>query len=219
LLVRPDEKVPIARLLAFLEHGERMAQDCATKQAAAVDDLRAVRFLKSQARQEAMHAFAFQGAIAWLAPRRLGDVPFLPPLEEYRKRLDDALARRDLYETFLAEQVILEGLGKTILIRIEEGLAKRDAPFGRIRRVLLHQETAHHEFGERMIVRAFETGQADADELRRKAQEYLALAQVMVLTLADLFDSIEEDPSAWASDVRKYLPVWLSTQEQMAYGR
>lgn len=210
MLVRPDEKVPIARLLSFLEYGERMAQDCAAKQAMAVSDRKAAGFLRSQARQEAMHAYVFQGAVAWLAPRHLGESPFLPPLEAYRKKLDDAFARADLLETFLAEQIILEGLGEAILNRIEAGLAKRDAPFGRIRRVLLHQEEAHHAFGERMIDREITAGQADRGELRRKAEEYLAFTQSMVLTLADLFDTIGENPSAWAGDVRKYLPEWLA---------
>lgn len=34
----------------------------------------------------------------------------------------------------LAEQIILEGLGEAILMRIEQGLKRRQAPFGRLRR-------------------------------------------------------------------------------------
>jgi hypothetical protein len=210
LLVGSDEKIPIARLLTFLEYGERIAQGCASGQAAEIDDVHAERFLRGQARQEAMHAYVFQGAIAWLAPRHLGDVPFLPALEAYRLKLEDALARGDLYETFLAEQIILEGLGEAILNRIEAGLAKREAPFGRLRRILLLQEEAHHAFGERMINRALTAGEANLVELRSKAQDYLALTQTMVLTLAELFDTIDEDAAAWASDVRRYLPEWLN---------
>ena len=210
MLVRPDEKTPIARLLTFLEHGERMANECAKAQAALAPDVGSRRFLLGQARQEAMHAVVFQGAIAWLAPRHLGDAPFLPALEEYRKKLNDALDRQDVLETFLAEQVILEGLGEVILTRIEEGLAKRAAPFGRLRRILLQQEEAHHGFGRRMLERAMVEGRTDAETVRRRAQDYLALTDRMVLTLSDLFVSIAEDPTAWAQDVRKFLPPWLS---------
>ena len=210
MLVRPDEKTPIARLLTFLEHGERLANECAKAQAALASDSGSRRFLLSQARQEAAHAVVFQGAIAWLAPRHLGDAPFLPALEEYRKKLNDALSRQDLLETFLAEQVILEGLGEAILTRIEEGLAKRAAPFGRLRRILLQQEEAHHGFGRRMLGRAMAEGRTDAETLRRCAQDYLALTDRMVLTLSDLFESIAEDPTAWAQDVRKFLPPWLT---------
>lgn len=210
MLVRPDEKTPIARLLTFLEYGERMANECAKAQAALALDVGSRRFLLSQARQEAAHAVVFQGAIAWLAPRHLGDAPFLPALEEYRTRLNDALARQDLLETFLAEQVILEGLGEAILTRIEEGLAKRAAPFGRLRRILLQQEEAHHGFGRRMLERAMAEGRTDAGTLRLRAQDYLALTDQIVLTLSDLFESIAEDPTAWAQDVRKFLPPWLT---------
>jgi len=218
MLVRHDEKVPIAHLLTCLEHGERLANECAKSQAALATDSGSRRFLLSQARQEVAHALVFQGAIAWLAPRHLGDAPFLPALEEYRKLLDDALARQDLLETFLAEQVILEGLGEAILTRIEEGLVKRAAPFGRLRRMLLQQEEAHHGFGRRMLERAMADGRIDAETVRCRAQDYLALTDQIVLTLSDLFESIAEDPTAWAQDVRKFLPEWLS-QEPMAIGQ
>ena len=217
MLVRPDEKAPIARLLTFLEQGERLANECAKAQVALAPDSGSRSFLLSQARQEAAHALVFQGAIAWLAPRHLGNAPFLPALEEYRKKLNDALARRDLLETFLAEQVILEGLGEAILTRIEEGLVKRAAPFGRLRRMLLQQEEAHHGFGRRMLERAMAEGRIDAETLRCRAQDYLGLTDQIVLTLSDLFESIAEDPTAWARDVRKFLPEWLS-QEPMANG-
>ena len=209
MLVHPDEKVPIARLLTFLEHGERLANECATAQAALALDAGSRRFFISQARQEAVHAVVFQGAIAWLAPRHLGAAPFLPALEEYRRLLGEALARQDLFETVLAEQVILEGLGQAILTRIEEGLVKRAAPFGRLRRVLLQQEAAHHGFGRRMLEQAMADGQVDVETLYGRAKDYLSLTDQMVLTLSDLFESIAEDPKAWAQDVRRFQPEWL----------
>ncbi|NGZ97967.1 MAG: hypothetical protein CV089_17900 [Nitrospira sp. WS110] len=208
MVVHPDEKVPIARLLTFLEHGERMAHDCAKAQAALSEDPGARRFLLNQARQEAMHARVFQGAIVWLAPKHLRDSPFLLALEEYRQILNDSLARRDLIETFLAEQVVLEGLGEAILTRIEQGLVKRAAPFGRLRRILLRQEEMHHGFGRRQLERAVERGETDPQTLRRQAERYLDLTDAMVLTLCDLFESIDEDADAWAADVRTFLPDW-----------
>jgi len=211
MLVRPDERVPIARLLAFLEHGEQLAHDCAKAQAALASDKGTQRFLLSQARQESAHAWVFQGAIAWLAPKRLGDSPFLPALNQYRALLDDALQRRDFSETLMAEQIILEGLGEAILARIEEGLAKRNAPFGHLRRILLHQEEAHHNFGCRTLDRAFAAGATSPDALRVRAQEYLALTDRMVSTLGDLFQSIDEDPQLYMERAKSYLPAWLTT--------
>jgi hypothetical protein len=210
MLVSHDEREPIARLLTFLEHGERMAHECAKAQAALAEDSGTRRFLLSQAKQEAMHARVFQGAIAWLAPKHLRDTPFLPALEEYRRMLNDALARRDLMETFRAEQVVLEGLGEAVLTRIEQGLVKRAAPFGLLRRILLRQEEAHHGFGLRQLERAIERGETDVKDLGRRAPRYLASADAMVFTLCDLFESIDEDATAWAHDVRTFLPSWCS---------
>ena len=217
MLVHHDEKLPIARLLTFLEHGERLAHTCAKAQAALALDPGHRQFLLSQARQEAIHAMVFQGAIAWLAPRYLGESPVLPALEDYRRLLLDALARKDLMETILAEQVILEGLGEAILTRIEGGLVKRAAPYGRLRRILLYQEAAHHGFGRRMLERAMVEGRTDVEILRHHAQDYLVLTERMVLALSELFESIDEDPTAWADDIRKFLPPWLLFQN-MAEG-
>jgi hypothetical protein len=168
------------------------------------------RFLLGQARQEGYHAVIFQGAIAWLAPRHLGSCPMLQPLAQYRSLIEDAISRGDLAETLLAEQIILEGLGEAILRRIEAGLVKRDAPFGRLRRILLSQEEAHYGFGQRALTRVITSGWTSTEALRPRGQEYLALTDAMVNTLSDLFESVDEDPSVWASDAKGYVPSWLT---------
>ena len=179
MLVRPDERVPLARLLQFLEHGERLAHDCARAQAALAPDAGARRFLAGQARQR------------------------------YRALIEAAIRECRFAETLLAEQIILEGLGEAILKRLEAGLVKRKAGFGRLRRILLHQEEAHHAFGRRALERVIEAGQASPEALRERAQEYLAVADEMVLALGDLFASIDEDAAAYVNDARSALPSWL----------
>ncbi len=211
MFVAPDERVPIARLLQFLEHGERLAHDCARAQAALAPLPGMRRFLLSQARQEASHSLVFQGAILWLAPRTLGTGPLLPALTRYRVLIEEAIARKNFLETVLAEQVILEGLGEAILGRIEEGLVTRAAPFGRLRRILLRQEEAHHRFGERLLERAMAAGETSVDALRDQGQEYMALIDEMVGTLGDLFESIDEHPERYLSQAKRTWPAWLVT--------
>ena len=63
-MVSTDEKVPIATLLTFVEHGERLTNECAGKQARLAPASGMRRFLQSQARQEVVHALVFQGTIA-----------------------------------------------------------------------------------------------------------------------------------------------------------
>ena len=210
MLVRPDERIPLARLLQFLEHGERLAHDCARAQAALAPDARMRSFLSGQARQEALHAAVFRGAVAWLAPRHLGECPVLPPLERYRTLLEEAIRTGQFWETVLAEQIILEGLGEAILKRLEAGLVKRKAGFSRLRRILLHQEEAHHGFGCHVLERAMASGRTSSDTLQLRALEYLTLTDAMVTTLSELFMSIDEDPSAYASDAKRSLPAWLA---------
>ena len=60
-----------------------------------------------------------------------------------------------------------------------------------------------------MLERAIADDRTDAEALRRRAQDYLVLTDRMVLALSDLFESIAEDPTAWAQDVRRFLPPWL----------
>lgn len=218
MFIHPDQKAPTARLLQFLRDGEYLASDCAKAQAKLVPDPGMRRFLLNQSRQEAYHAFVFQGAIAWLAPRHLGACPLLPPMERYRTLIEEAIGRGDFAETLMAEQIILEGLGQAILERIEEGLAKRNAPFERLRRMLLQQEEAHHGFGCRTLERMFAAGVTAPEALRDRGQEYLALTHEMVATLGDLFTTIEEDATAWASDVGRYVPGWLHPTVQRKEG-
>jgi len=214
MFIHPDQRAPIARLLQFLRDGEYLASDCARAQAQLTPDSGMRRFLRSQARQESYHAIVFQANIAWLAPRHLGRCPLLPPLGRYRALIEDAIRRGDLAETLMAEQIILEGLGEAILVRIEEGLAKRNAPFERLRRMLLLQEEAHHGFGCRTLDRMFAAGVTTPEVLWDRGQEYLGLTHAMVATLADLFTSIEEDSTAWAADVGRYVPKWLDPNMQ-----
>jgi len=209
VLIRPGEHVPIARLLNFLAQGEHLAHDVAHSQATLTTDPHVRRFLLSQARQEAFHAVVFQGASAWLAPRHLGASPSLRALDQYRARVTEALQRKDLYESIMAEQIILEGLGEALLTRIEAGLVKRHAGFRRLRQILLHQEEAHYAFGRRLLERAMTAGETDPDRLRLPGHEYLALSEAMVTMVRDLFDSIDEDAAAWCRDAKRYVPEWL----------
>ncbi|HKN88086.1 MAG TPA: hypothetical protein VJV04_14585 [Nitrospiraceae bacterium] len=209
MLVAPNERVPIARLLQFLEHGERLAHECALAQAALAPLPNMRRFFLSQARQEASHSLVFQGAIMCLAPRTLGASPLLPALIRYRALIQESIAQKTFLETVLAEQVILEGLGEAILGRIEEGLVTRAAPFSRLRRILLRQEEAHHQFGERLLDRAMAAGETSVDALRDQGQQYIDLANEMVETLGDLFESIDEHPERYLSHAKRAWPAWL----------
>ncbi len=214
MLIKPDERIPLARLLQFIERGERLAHDCAQAQAPLAPDPGMRKFLLGQAQQEGYHALSFKWVIGWLAPKHMGEVPTLKPFDQYAERLQAALRREDFTESLLAEQIILEGLGEALLKKIEAGLINRKAPFQRLRRVLLHQEEAHHAFGLRILQRAIDRKDMSVEQLRHQAQEYIALAETMLFSVVDLFDTLNEDPKEYLAEFHQHLPIWLNPQVQ-----
>lgn len=214
LQIISTQRAQIARLFSFLVIAERLAHDCALAQAGIAPDASMRRFLLAQARQEAFHAQVFQGAVRCLAPRGISSGPSLLPMTRYRALLEDAIRRRDIPETLLAQQVILEGLGDVVLDRIDAGMTDRGMGFARLRRTLLNQEHAHHIFGLRRLERLINTGRASAATLRERGKEYLALTDEILAVQGDLFEIFDEDPTAYASAVRAHLPIWLTKDQK-----
>ena len=132
----------------------------------------------------------------------------------YRALLDDAIRRRDILETLLAQQVILEGLGDVVLDRISAGMTERGMGFARLRRTLLNQEHAHHIFGLRRLEQLIDTGRASAASLRERGKEYLALTDTILAVHGDLFEAFDEDPIAYASAARRHMPGWLTEDQK-----
>lgn len=217
-VIKSGEHVHLAQLLQFLDLGEQLAHDCANAQVELVSDHRMKVFLAGQAKQEGRHALAFQLAIRWLSPRAMNSPLVSGHMNRYRHLIMGAVERRNFPESLLGEQIILEGLGEAILQRMETGLAKRKAPFGRLRRMLLQQEEAHHAFGLRTLERMIMADAVSIEYLRDAASPYLDLAKSMVFSAQDAFQAIQEDPQDYWDDFRKGLPFWLqaSSSERLA---
>ena len=209
MLVKTGEHVHLAQLLAFMVLGERLAHDCARAQCALAPEPGMKKFLAGQARQEGYHALAFQGAIHWLTPRYQPPTPVSDHMNQYRHLLESAIARKDFAETLLAEQIILEGLGEAILKKLEAGLVKRGAPFRRLRRTLIHQEEAHHQFGLRILSKMVSREEESYDSLSHRAEVYLPLAKTLLFSTQESFDSIDEDPQAYWDEFHQNLPIWV----------
>ncbi|MDR4459569.1 MAG: ferritin-like domain-containing protein [Nitrospirales bacterium] len=214
MLVKLGEHVHLAQLLRFMVLGEQLAHDCAKAQATLVRGPGLQRFLASQAKQEGRHAVVFQWAIQWLAPRGPQSLVISHQMNQYRRLLMTALTRGDVAESLLAEQIILEGLGQAILQRLETGLAKRKAPFRKLRQILLQQEEAHHGFGLRTLNRMADNGHTSIDHLRKLAPAYLELGKSMLFSAQDSFHSIQEDPQEYWQDFQRGLPAWLREHSQ-----
>lgn len=206
----PPNRCELARLFSSLEYGERIAQRCAARQSYLVSDLRHARFLRRQAKQERLHAFIFGRITAWLAP---GAAP--PPARGLRvveAMLDNALRSGDLAESLLGQQVVIEGLGETLLTRLGAGAAPLGFGLSRLQRRLVGQEHAHHTFGIRVLQELLESGSIRAEWASEKARRYLDVIDGMFCECADIFDALDEDPAVHRADVHRRLPAWLSPE-------
>ncbi len=212
MLIKSGEHTHLAQLLRFMELGEHLAHDCAQKQSRLAPEPGMQTFLAGQARQEGYHAFVFQGAIRWLAPKAHQSSEVAEQMNHYRQLVEAAIDRKDFAETLVAEQIILEGLGEAILKKIEIGLVKRGAPFRRLRRMLIHQEEAHYQFGLRVLSKMIEQDKESSDSLRKKSEIYLPLAKTMLFSAEEAFVSIHENPQDYWDEFERSLPPWLQTQ-------
>ncbi len=214
MFVKPGEHIHLAQLFMFMILDEQLAHDCAQAQISLAPERGMQIFLAGQARQEGYHALAFQGAIRWLTPKSSQSSSISNHMNQYRQLVEAAIVRQDFAETLLAEQIILEGLGEAILKKIEVGLVKRGAPFQRLRRMLIHQEEAHHQFGLRVLSKMIEREEESYDTLRQRTEIYLPLAKTMLFSAQDTFFSIDEDPQQYWDEFHCNLPAWLQTHSQ-----
>ena len=214
MFVKPGEHIHLAQLFMFMALGEQLAHDCAQAQCALAPEHSMQTFLAGQARQEGYHAIAFQVAIRWLTPKPHQPSLVSDHMNHYRQLIEAAIARQDFAETLLAEQIILEGLGEAILKKLEAGLVKRGAPFRRLRRMLIHQEKAHHQFGLRVLSKMIEREEESYDTLRQRTQKYLPLAKTLLFATQDAFYSLDEDPQEYWDEFQQNLPAWLQPHPQ-----
>ncbi len=208
-MIAPDQRCEIARLFSFLMQGERLARDCALRQASIAPDRAARHTLLAQVRQEGFHARVFQSAIGWLAPKGVSAPPGLEVMERYCRLITKALDRGEVAESLLAQQVILEGLGHVVLSCIDRGMSRRALGFSHLRRILLYQEKAHHGFGVRELQRLLDQRAIAPEGFRQRAQDYLTLTDSMLALLSDFFEFFDEDPADYARELRHHLPGWI----------
>lgn len=162
-----------------------------------------------QARQETAHATLFTVAIRLLSPKGVGMNRTPEALIEYRRVLDDSLERHDHAGVILGMQVILEALGELLLQRIDFGMRTRNVGFERIRRIVLAQEQAHHDFGRWQLKRLAEDSVDQHPHLCELAVGHLALVDQMLEENAAMFEVFDEDPARYRAAIRREIPAWL----------
>ncbi len=203
------EKIQIARFLSFLLRGEQLAQACAADQAQLTQNRMMQRFLAGQSRQEAIHAHAFKAGILWLAPKGV-NCPALAEINQYESMLTDALKNRNLPETLLGMQVLLEGMGSVVLNHFNQSIEARGIRFTRMRRAFLMQEASHHAFGIARLEGVINKPEYSTSQLSARASEYIGLIHDMLNKLDGLFEYFNEDSEEYIEEFHQELPQWES---------
>ncbi len=207
--VHPDEQAHLARYLYALMLGERIAARCAKVQGQMAEASRIRRFFAAQARQETLHATVFQHAAQWLAPKGTPYQHGASLMRQYDALIEDAIQRRDLPETILATQVMLESLGAVCLHRLDKGMNDRGLGFRRLRHIVLNQERAHHDFGRRQLDACVTADDKRLPHLQARAADYGALIDRILMTFQGVFECFDEDIAAFQHDVQEGYPGWI----------
>lgn len=157
------------------------------------------QFLLKQSRQEKFHAMTFQSGILFLAPKGV-NAPAQKHTKIYEALLDEAIARDDLLSSVIGLQVILEGMGEIALSRLDFGMKQRDAGLHKLRRAILAQEDAHHDFGLQYLNK----NQVSASSIQPEV--YLTVINDMLSSMQNLFEFFDEDSDQYIADFRRNLP-------------
>lgn len=203
--IKTNSRIEIGRLFSCLEYGEKIAHDCALRQAGLAADVKRQFFLR-QAHQEQHHAKIFSRVVLCVTPRGAGPVP--PGLKAYRLRLEHACRRSDLAETLVGQQVVLEGFGELVLSRMNRKFDQRGIGFKRVRKTLLAQERGHHAFGHRMLRDLLVCGQVRSERVSQLTSDYLALVDRMLEELQPVFDVVGADAVCYRQELRERVIVW-----------
>lgn len=206
-MMHPETRRQVTRLFTALEYGEQLAHDCARQQARWIADPRARRFLIAQARQEASHATFYRRAAEWLMPGHHYQTP--KTLQQYGRRLQRALDNNDLCDSLTASQVVLEGFGEQIIIRLNRGMDNHGIGFRHMRRILLRQEHSHYAFGLRMLQQQTASEPASSGRIQALAADYLRQIHGIIDEMSDVFVSLDEDPGEYCTDLLDNLPHWI----------
>ena len=169
-------------------------------------DKTAALFLSRQADQETHHAKVFNRVVSCITPRRTPKVPVA--LRQLGLQLERAASLNNLVETLVGQQIVLEGFGELILLRLNKKFDQRRIGFKRLRHTISQQEQGHQVFGERMLHTLVHRGNESCDGVRDLAQEYLFLVDRILGELQPMFDVVGANADQYKVELRTQIPQW-----------
>ena len=206
-----EEKTFAAHLLDFLAYGEKIATRCAKQQAQLTEDRKMRCFFATQARQEKQHAFVFTSATRWFRPKGF-QYPKHRGLIDFEKKLDTTLNKGRLAESIMAQQLLFEGLGEITLEKVSQGIEDRGFGFQRVRKTILKQEHAHHQFGEKQINQLFSSAELDTYLLAKQCREYLEILEQTLYDMQSVLQFYNQSAESFYQQLITELPSQLQAE-------
>lgn len=196
----------IAELFALLEQGERIAHDAAQQQArlAILQGMpQYAGFFRQQARHENFHAYVFHKASRWLNSKHHHKPN--PQLAKIQDAIVASLESRHLGESVLGVQIVLESIGNRVLNGIDCRMRQHRLGLNTIRKTILAQETAHHQFGHENLSTLIQRQAWQDAKINRLGSQYQELVYDLFNATAGLFESLDADIEVYKAGIRAEL--------------
>ena len=200
-----EEKEYASQLLYFLMCSEQIAARCASRQVVLAPNEKMRKFFTTQASQERQHTFIFDKASRWIRPRGYKQKTYAGLLK-FESKLSNALDRKDLAESIVAQQLLFEALGEITLEKVSSGIEDRGFGFKRIRKTILNQERTHHKFGQKHVARILNAPQFDAQIVGRQCKEYLEIIDSILTEMEPVLLFYNQSVDIFYQQLIKELP-------------
>lgn len=203
-----EGKAELEILLHILFSGEQLAYSVSRQQSLLLKKTqpKIAKFLGAQSSQEKFHARMFQAAMLWLNPKSGLSQKKHPIFNRLEKMLKESLVQNSgagccANESIIGLHIIIETLGEQALEDLDTQLSQYRFGLRRIRHVVLHQERAHHAFGERYLIQQNLLG-PKKEVLREKCDVYIEQVDLLFRELAPIFNQFELNQQSYMKAVQ-----------------
>lgn len=213
MFVLPGRSQQIARALAVIEAGERLAHSCVARQLElAVEtgaDASTRSFLAGQLEQESVHA-SFFGAGARLFGGAAMPEDAARALEHYSAQLNADLTRGSLTASLIGMQCVFEALGESVLNAFDRSVSPKVKLFAEFRRRITREEATHHAFGLRAVRMRVATDENERACVPTLTEGYAALGHAILRDSLPLFADLGGDCEACVAQYRTMVQASLA---------
>lgn len=187
-------------LVAAIVQAEEISCEVSARQAR-IAPAALAHVLRTQSRQEAIHAAGFRAALEWLPGVAVPPAALSSALRAFRERLLGDVQAGALGASLLGLQCVFERLACVALEPPPGELARLADRAVPLRVLVLHQEIAHRQLGDIWVGRLPDPAQG----LGHHCEEYLGLAHAVLEAGLGSLDCLQQDGGHYRAAVTREL--------------